>query len=214
MKNFPLLFCFVLFFAFAVSAQTNQDSSCPTVNVRGGGVPSLNEISYFTADVDKKGKELEIEYIWTVHGGEIVEGQGTKTIAVKVLGDGLSATVEIKGFPADCPNIDMESVIWDPAPKAVKIGEFLDFVLPTEKKRLEELRKNIADYPSAQVYVISRFKENTSEKKVGQKLKKIGAFLMKEFSSEASRITLTRVFGESEYSEIWLVPPGADNPQP
>ena len=74
------------------------------------------------------------------------------------------------------------------------------------------MKNKIIDSPNDQIYVVGRFKENTLEKRIDQTLKNIGSFLMKEFALDADRITMVTVFGEQEYSEIWLVPPGADNP--
>ena len=216
MKNFPLLFGLVLFFAFAVSAQINPDSSCPTIDVRHGGRPELNEITYFIVDVDTKGRDLKLEYIWSVSGGKITEGQGTQTIAVKFLGnEQFGVTVEIKSFPEGCPNTYTELPNWgDTEPSPIKIGEFLNFDTQNEKIQLKELKKEIADTPSAQVYVFMKFKKNSSERKAVQKLKKTGVFLMKELAVNADRITMVKVFGESEYTEIWLVPAGAYPPTP
>lgn len=214
MKNILAILILVLTFAFAIAAQTNQDSSCPTVSVSGGGMPGPKDPMSFTANVDTKGKDLTLEYIWTVSSGKIASGQGTTSISVKRDADeNVTATIEIKGFPEGCPNTFSESPIWDPPPKAVKIGEISNFVTPTEKKQLEQLKNKIINDPNAQIYVIGRFKKNTSEKRIAQTLKKIGSFLMKEFVLGADRITMVTVFGEREYSEIWIVPPGANNPQ-
>jgi hypothetical protein len=214
MKYFPLIL--ILTLAFAVSAQTNQTSDCPTVDVSGGGVPLPGELVSFTASVDTKGRtDLQIEYIWTVSSGKIIYGQGTPTITIEPNPDeNITATVEIKGFPEGCRNTASETMscgLRPPAP--IKIGEFLNLDTPNEKTQLEDLKKKIIDNPNAQIYVVGRFKENTSEKKVAQKLKKIGGFLMKSFTLDADRITIIRVFGELEYTEIWIVPPGAANPQ-
>jgi hypothetical protein len=213
MKYFPLIL--ILTLAFAVSAQTNQTSDCPTVDVSGGGVPLPGELVSFTASVETKGRtDLQIEYIWTVSSGKIIYGQGTPTITIEPNPDeNITATVEIKGFPEGCRNTTSETMscgLRPPTP--IKIGEFLNLDTPNEKTQLEDLKKKIIDNPNAQIYVVGRFKENTSEKKVAQKLKKIGGFLMKSFTLDADRITIIIVFGELEYTEIWIVPPGATNP--
>jgi len=98
-------------------------------------------------------------------------------------------------------------------PTPIKLGEFLNFNTPTEKTQLEELKSKILADSNAQIYVVGRFKKNTSEKIVSQKLKKISSFLMKEFVLDASRVTMVIASSGEEYSEIWLVPPGADNPE-
>src|ERR1044072_8384610 len=138
MKNILIVSILVLAFAFAVSAQTNQDLSCPTVSVSGGGMPGPKDPMSFTAHVDTKGKDLILEYIWTVSSGNIASGQGTPSITVERDADeNVTATLEIKGFPEGCPNTSSESSIWDPSPQAIKVGEFLNFDTSAEKEQLK-----------------------------------------------------------------------------
>jgi hypothetical protein len=216
MKNILTALTLILAFAFIVSAQVNPDSSCPTVDVRGGGVPRPNETSYFTVDVDKKGKELKIEYVWTVRGGKIIEGQGTQTIAVKVLEEhNLSAEIEIKGFPEGCPNTASEMMEWLAGPEAVKIGDFSNFNTPAEKALLEKLKNELPRCGTSQIYVIDKSSENISEEKMRQRARKISRLLTTRLNIEAQRITITRWnFSARDYTEIWLVPPGANIPTP
>jgi len=216
MKNFPLLLFFSLTFVFAVSAQTNQSSSCPTVDITGGGFPGPNEPVSFAANVDTKGRtDLQVEYIWTVSSGKIIYGQGTPTITIEPDSDqNITATVEVKGFPEGCTNTSSENMgcgLRNPEP--IKIGELLNFNTPTEKAQLEELKNKILADSYAQIYVVGRFKKNTSEKKIAQKLKRIRSFLMKELALDANRITTVIASSSEEYSEIWLVPVGANNPE-
>lgn len=217
MKNIPIVLIVILALTFATSAQTNQSLSCPTVDVSGGGIPLPGETVSFTANVDTKERtDLQIEYVWTIENGKIISGQGTQTITVEQNSsdENITVTVEIKGFPEGCLNTDSDTLgcgLRPPTP--IKLGEFLNFNTPTEKTQLEELKSKILADSNAQIYVVGRFKKNTSEKIVSQKLKKISSFLMKEFVLDASRITMVIASSGEEYSEIWLVPPGADNPE-
>jgi hypothetical protein len=215
MKKLSIGSVLVFVLGIAVFAQTNQSVSCPTIDVRGGGLARSNETTYFIADVDMKGKDLKVEYIWTVGGGEIVEGQGTEKIAIKLSSDnGYWATVEIKGFPEACSNTSTDSrPAYHRLPEPIKVAEFLAIDSRSEKTWLEELRKALVDDRNAQVYVVVRFKEDVSENQVAQKLKKLGSFLMKELVLKADRIRMTQVFGEKETIEIWFVPSGASYPQ-
>lgn len=216
MKYALTVLIFILIFAFAVSAQTNQNSSCPSVDISGGGVAKPGETVWFTANVFANERDLKIEYVWTVSSGQIISGQGTQIIGViPPLNENLTVTLEVKGFPEGCSNIvsDTLGCALKP-PEPIKVGEFLNFATQNDKDQLKELKKEIADDPSAQVYVIGRFKKNSSDREAAQKLKKTGAYLMKELTLDADRITMIKVFGESEYTEIWLVPAGAFPPTP
>lgn len=213
-----ILFISVLIILFGLNLFAQDPANCPTIDVIGpGGIPFQGEPVSFTANVDTKERtDLQIEYVWTVSSGKIIYGQGTPNITVERDSDeSITVTVEIKGFPEGCSNADSETMGCGlRPPQPIKAGEFLNFVTPTEKNQLKDLKNKVLNDSNAQIYVIGRFKENTSEKETAQKLKKLGRFLMKELAVESSRITITRVFGESEFSEIWLVPPGANNPQP
>jgi len=81
MKFFPLFLCFVLFLAFTVSGQTNQTSSCPTVDVSGSRIVNSGEPMTFTVNVENydTGK---LSFNWTTSNGDIIEGQGTQSIKV------------------------------------------------------------------------------------------------------------------------------------
>ncbi len=41
-----------------------------------------NEAARYSVTVVKKGKDLKVEYIWSVKNGEIIEGQGSQSILV------------------------------------------------------------------------------------------------------------------------------------
>jgi len=80
---------------------------CPTISVTGNRRVKVDEIANFTADVSGGTGGADITYNWTVSQGEIVSGQGTPTINVKITGkikETVEATVEIggTGICAEC----------------------------------------------------------------------------------------------------------------
>lgn len=212
MKIILISSIFIIAFSFNIFAQ--EKTVCPIIEVSGGGRPLAYETVLFTVNVDTKGKELKLEYVWSVDNGKIVQGQGTQTITVELSErDGITATVEVKGLPEGCQNIVSDHPIYDPSPEAEKIGKFLNFRTQDEKDSLIKLKASVVDDPNSQIYVIGRFKENTPEQTIRLKEKKFREFLLKKLAVDPGRITIIRVFAEQEYTEIWLVPPGAQNPE-
>ena len=81
MKSFFASTILVLTFCVGTFAQTNEPLPCPTVDLTGpAGIVMPNEAIHYSVTVDKKGKDLKLEYIWSVRNGEIVEGQGSRAI--------------------------------------------------------------------------------------------------------------------------------------
>ncbi len=209
MKKFSLLFCFVIFFALAVSAQTNQDAACSTVEVRGGGVPRPNETSYFTADVDKKGKELKIEYIWTVRGAKIIKGQGTNTIEVKVLEDGyLTATVEVKGFPEECPNSASEAAVIRIEFTTVQVDEYEKIPFDEEKNRLSKIDLEFLNNSYGKIYFVINLTGKQTLTEIKNRVRKIKGYLVESLKIPKDKIIF--VFTDSSYqsyqTKIYIVP--------
>ena len=82
---------------------------CPSVSILGQDEfqLSLDTLVTFTAEVSG-GSQDEIQYSWTVKGGEIGAGQGTPSITVKPTvtnPQDITATLELKGLDSrcDCP---------------------------------------------------------------------------------------------------------------
>ena len=85
---------------------------CPTIAILGP--ESLEDESVFTANVIG-GSQETVRYEWTVIGGEILEGQGTPFITVKIhTRAGGSVTIKISGTDPAAACITSESVGFDP----------------------------------------------------------------------------------------------------
>jgi hypothetical protein len=78
---------------------------CPTILVDcpDAGGPVVR----FTANVSQGVPIAKITFNWTVSGGKITSGQGTPSISVETRGlegKSFTATVEVRGVPAECGN--------------------------------------------------------------------------------------------------------------
>ncbi len=105
--NLILLVPLLLAFIGSTSAQ------CPKIAVIGpSGITPPGDVMTFQADV--RGSASTFTYRWTVSTGTIESGQGTPEIAVRtdrsMTGGNVTASVDVSGFPADCPSTASEIV--------------------------------------------------------------------------------------------------------
>src|SRR5437868_9225250 len=111
-----LLFCGFEF------AQVPEKPLCPKIAVSGpAGIVDPGKTVDFTVQIMNSNDSAKYEYLWTVSSGQIVGGQGTMAISVKMespYGGTVIATVTVKGLPPGCPNSasDEYSVVIDPGP--------------------------------------------------------------------------------------------------
>jgi hypothetical protein len=218
MKIFPLLFCLILFFAFAVSAQTNPQSNCPEIYVSGGGFVEPGEPMSYTVNV--KGFDAsKLSFNWSITTGEILAGQGTSTIKVLKKKDdrqNLTVTVEVKGLPESCGVVTASET--EPICSCVIVPVLFDEFgkLPNSelRARFDAFFVALGKEPNAQGYIIhyGTNREIASREALFRKHISFRKY-------EANRITFVRgganPTGQTGfYTRLWLVPPGADIPTP
>ena len=108
--------------ATSIGAQEIRIADCPHVVVSCPDSINGSSSVSFTATVTPV---PNVKYVWTVSAGTITQGQGTATVTVAIRGDRtLTATVEVIGFPAPCPNTASCSIIGESLPQARKFDEY------------------------------------------------------------------------------------------
>lgn len=217
MKFFPLFLYFVLFLAFTISGQTNQTSSCPTVDVSGGGIPLPGEPMTFTVNVENYDSS-KLSFKWTTSNGDIIEGQGTQSIKVSegYNDENTTVTVEIEGLPEGCSKTDSETASPICYRPPTLFDEFSIPVSRIEKTRLDNLLNELGNNPNAKAFIIEYFKPNTPKKIIAQKIQKITDYFVNIKRLEKEKFTI--LTADSEYEQnrtkFWIVPPGARVPEP
>jgi hypothetical protein len=216
MKNFPLLFCLVLFLGFAVSSQTKPDSSCPTIDISGGGIAKPGDTLTFTVNVENYDLS-KLSFNWKTSSREIVEGQGTQSIKVLIseTGDNTTVAVEIKGLPEGCKSTFYETAApYDP-PNPRLFDQFSIPASRIDKARLDNSVVELGENRDTRIFIIEYFKTNTPQRVIEQKIQKITDYLLYEKQLEKERfIILTAIWQERNWTKIWIVPPGAKAPTP
>ena len=205
------LLIYFLTLSISVAAQT-ESANCPSVKIDAPAFAvKFNETATFTIWISDAEKS-DYKYLWSVDGGEIVEGQGTPTMTVKV-GEGafVRATVEIKGLPDGCKNTFSETggsysnYDWFPINRYGKIS-FKD-----ESIRLDNLAIELAIASDQTAFLLIEIKEDEDFSKVKKRLKMIVKHLMKR-GVKKERVTFGIQKSDENETEIYRVPKGANLP--
>lgn len=192
---------------------------CPTLDVSGGGQVRAGEAMNFTANLTG-GSGTDFTYNWTVSAGTISSGQGTPSISVDTTGltDGtnITATVDIggSGLCENCKPTGSETGgVINPKPESRLIDEFGKLPDDEVKARIDALYVALGNEPNAQGYIINYGTDREIAARERQIQKAIN---FRKY--DASRVTIVRgganPNGAGVWTKVWIVPAGADNPQP
>lgn len=205
MRKLSFILLSIVFLCRGLTAQTD----CPQISMSGpSGVPNPGDSITFTAQVDTGGKELKIEYVWSISAGEITSGQGTDTITVKAPNGSLTTTVEIKGLPEGCSSTFSEAVQWcGRLPQPELIETFRGAITAKDKARIEKLRSVMWNDPNAQYRFFVAGKDNAQIRANVQTIIKYLRF------PEDVRVTFVQIAPGSEVTGFWRIPVGADDPK-
>ncbi len=126
---------------------------------------------------------------------------------------GLTATVEIKGLPKNCRNNFSETVNYDPLPSSLLLDEFGKLPNGEVKARMDAVYVKLGAEPNSQGYIINYGTDGEIALREKQ-IQRTIAFR----KYDASRVTNVRgganPNGTGVLTKIYIVPPGAKNPQP
>ena len=142
MKSFLFILILIVASCINTSAQTDKIPSCPTITVTGPtAIPNPDKPITFTASLSEEAEKFNLQYNWTISGGEITEGQGT--LAVKALrkniGGNLTLTLEVNGLPQGCKKTASETGFTDHPPQIRLFDEFS--IIPS---RIDKARRIIS----------------------------------------------------------------------
>lgn len=214
MKKFLAILILIFAFCAVAFAQTNQSSSCPTINVRGGGIPKPGDVTAFMADVEGIATE-NLTYIWENTTGEIIKGQGTYLIEIKLPNDwtgDLTVSVEVKGFPEGCSNTfqDRLTVCFS---KPYIVSGFSTQSTKINKAELDNLIVELQNNPTAKAFIIEYFAQNTSQKMISEKIRKTRDYLVNVKGIDEDRFKITTFSLNENQTKFWIIPAGAIFPE-
>ena len=213
MRKIFTTFAFILIFSVFGFGQT-ESVICPTISVDGPYTSVLpGELVTFTAFVTNAEK-YKIKYEWSVDEGEIIEGQGTSIVKVKTGANTTRATVEIIGLPAECKYTTASdtTVPYDP-PFSVKLDEYSIRNNQIEKERLDILVTELQSDPTSTGLIVELFKKNVARKIIEQKKFDTLKYLREKLLSKANRVIIKICEGDTNSTQIWRIPVGAEFPE-
>lgn len=192
--------------------------SCPTISVNGpAGLTEPGGTMTFTANVSGGSQDQQITYNWTVSAGEITSGQGTPSITVRAPSDenggNVTATLEIGGVQADCGCVTnaSETAPYAAIKKPTEVDTFGKLTNDEVKARVQNFYTQLANDPTAQGYIINY----GTPKEIAARRKQITNAIT-FLKLDPSRVTFVDGGdkGTGIETHFWMVPPGANPPQP
>jgi len=214
MRKFLILTILTLLASVDTLAQRNEDPYCPPIYVNGpAGLTPPGGLATFTTTIGDQARNYNPQYRWTVSTGKIVGGQGTLSIRVKMPEDvqGITASVEVLGLPEGCPAMASGETPSGDRPPAELIAA-LSSVNEIDLGTLDSIEKSVQANPNSQVFVIAVFERTTAKTKTVETLNRLREILTSTQQIESDRITFLTGFADKGRVKIYLVPPGADNP--
>lgn len=217
MNLFKLFVCilFLNFLALSLSAQDKPIvDACPVLSViEPAAAVEAGENLIFTAEV--KGGSSDIIYSWTVDQGEIINGQGTPTITVSTKGlenETVNASVSISGgFLDECKSEASGAGVVTSKPKPVLVDKFVRGNCEDLLARMDGFFVQLQNNPTAQGYILINGKRRATEVALRESRNWIK---MRGFSPDRITFVLDIGFSERAELEMYLVPPGAEPPEP
>jgi hypothetical protein len=211
MKQAVFLTILILASCFTAFSQKNENL-CPTVSVKNT-IPIEPYPVIFTAEISGADEKSDVEYLWKVKDGKIIEGQETKRLKVlyyeKYDEINTVATLEIKGFPRNCENVVSKNFrikIHRSKPikywHAVFFDEYQKLALVDEKTRFSVFLKKLKEDRTAEGFVLL---EISTKAELNKRLRRFRNYLSTERFNK-NRISFAVVKGEKGKTQLWAVP--------
>lgn len=111
LRNCRLLVLVIVFAdAFVPSVVSSHSSAgdCPKVIIEcPTEIPESGKTYTVKVRVEGDTSNEELSYNWSVSNSEIIEGQGTSSVKIRISdpGKGVTATVEVNGLKVDCDRV-------------------------------------------------------------------------------------------------------------
>lgn len=201
-------------------------SPCPyPVNISAPTAVNEGEIITYTADTAYSGT-AGLNYTWTVSPStaHIVSGAGTPTITVDSTGLGsqrITATLVVDDGSNDpmCRQTAQASTGVTPPEKKIIVGREFDTCCSCsyddQKARLDNLAVELQNDPTTTTYIFAYGGRTSPIGQADKLLARARDYLVTNRGVDASRIVMSNGgFREEDCLEVWIVPRGANPPQP
>ncbi|HEX8844269.1 MAG TPA: PEGA domain-containing protein [Pyrinomonadaceae bacterium] len=198
---------------------------CPyPVNVSAPSAVNDGDVITFAADVAYGGSSA-LNYTWTVSpaSARILNGAGTPSITVDTTGLGkqkVQAILVVDDGSGErlCRQTAQAAtnVIPLPPPPKNKCYDCFPFTaFDDTKARLDNLAIELQNNPTAQGYIIAYAGRGSRAGQADRLIKRAKDYLIQSRGMDPSRLTVINGgYRDTDYFELWVVPQGAEPPQP
>jgi hypothetical protein len=191
-------------------------TSCPTVIVSCPDKMSPARPLTFTANISGADPQVTPTFKWKVSVGKITGGQGTGSITVE-MPDGsrsYTATVDVDGYDRSCQVAASCSLFVD-ITQPRKIDEYGDIPLGEEQQRLDNLAVELQNDPTSQTSLICYGGKRSGPRAAMRRCERAKNYLISSRGIEVRRVfIIDGGYREGPTVEAWIVPFGAQPPQP
>lgn len=125
----------------------------------------------------------------------------------------MTARVEVKGLPENCPKTVSAAAFFDSVPEAKVIEEFPASAPQLDKSKLNNLIASLKDDLTATAYIIIYADEKTSIKKLKQKEQQIRKYLLDK-NHQVKRVVIVNGGKGKDLIRLYIVPAGTKPPTP
>lgn len=194
-------------------------ASCPNLSVSCPVTAGSGQPVTYTLNVGNVPGDPELTFNWVVSAGVIASGQGTTSITVDTtgvpLGTQLTATAEVGGLPASCPNSASCSVSLPQGCYLDKIDEYGDLRFDDEKVRLDNFALELQNDPLHVGYVVGYGGRRTSRGEALRRIARAKKYLTSVRGVPAERVlTIDGGYREELTVELRIRVKGVPPPEP
>lgn len=208
-----IFFALALILAYMFQAPLVQErggQGCPVISITPSESVSTGSKLAYKANVQSGNSLVTPTFVWTVLGGKIVAGQGTSEVSVDSDGtNSISVTVEVIGYPSECPNKAAYSWVADRV-MSRKFDEYSELKFSQERLRLDQFAWELNNKRGSRGYIIVYDAVDARKPLAQERGARAKNYLVKERSLDAAQIVVINGGRRVKTCiELFIAPAGA-----
>jgi len=202
------------------SPTPDRVTPCPRITVQPQSAKTVRDgqpVS-FGANIAGGDPKVMPTLLWSVNGGYIKEGQGSRQIQVDSTGAGsaqdreLKAEIWVGGYAPECSSLQASASI-KIIPPATKFGEFGELPEKSVSENLEALA-NFLTQSQDNLYLFAYAGRKSDRGFAFNTIRKMKEELISKGIAPRRVIAIDGGFREEPLFDFWIVPQGAEPPRP
>lgn len=209
-----LFVLFALFVTLTVSAYSQEGCYGLEFNAPEAKAALAGEILKFDVHVETGGEDPELKFVWAAiyidaatrkrNIGEILSGNGTSEITLKMPNGKLTVSVVVGGVPEGCPQLASESIDLLPGRGAVLLESHAGPIEKLYNGRYLDIHYRLAAEPDARLLIYIGGKPRAAAVKAAHIKKHLSRY------RNLDGIKFVMTGPGSDVVQFWLIPAGGD----